>query len=526
MKRRLIAVLLTAVLLAGVVFVAVAASDFVDIDNHWAKSYINDAVSRGLFVGTDSRHFSPDMKLTRAMFVTVLCRTVGADAETADLDISFLKSYFTDVDLNQWYAPYVAWAVRNGITSGVGNNKFAPNDPVTREQMACFIDRYLNPTKKTVPEAVADSIPALPDGMGRPEFTPTHRETRGGDVILPPDEFDDDEYFSDAKKISSWAKASVDRLQDSGLFSGSPDGKGGYKFRPADYATRAEGAVVFCKLQDLLKKRTAVEQIAVQNIVINQDSAEVEEDATLTLSATVFPLDATNSTVVWYSTDTSILTVDENGCVTGVAEGEAEVHAMASNGAEATCAFTVTEKPEVEVVFNTDLYAPTGWYDKCLLVFDKYLSDPRLAYADAAEAKQHMTTVRVPAWDIDADGEKFTRFFYLEVNEAVVDIVTEIFNEIYALPEQVPIHSLGGYRWDGKCEHSVGLAIDINPLENYYCKTDGTAVVGQYFKPDEDPYSIPVMGAVDQIFAKYGFTRGIYWNCGYKDYMHYSYFGT
>ena len=51
-------------------------------------------------------------------------------------------------------------------------------------------------------------------------------------------------------------------------------------------------------------------------------------------------------------------------------------------------------------------------------------------------------------------------------------------------------------------------------------------ITGKKFDPENDPYSIPVGGEIEQIFAKYGFTRGIYWKSGYKDYMHFSFFGT
>ena len=154
------------------------------------------------------------------------------------------------------------------------------------------------------------------------------------------------------------------------------------------------------------------------------------------------------------------------------------------------------------------------------------ISDPRLVYSSATEAKSHMTEVTVKTWDINSSGEKFTRTWKLTVHENMADTVNAIFAEIYALPEQPPIHSLGGYRWCNCSEHSVGLAIDINPNENYYCDPNGRALTGSYFRPGEDPYSIPVNGSIDQIFAKYGYTRGIYWRSGYKDYMHYSFFGT
>ena len=522
-KRRLVAGLLVCAVLLSVSLFALASS-FIDTQGHWAASFIDDAAERGLFAGTDDTHFSPDTVMDRAMFVTVLGRVAGIDP--ADYDPSILPRLFTDTDPDAYYAPFVAWAVSVGVTEGVGNGLFAPNTQVTREQMARFIHTFLIVEGYLEAPQTPAEIPALPEDMARNAVVLSARRSQSvSDIDLPPDEFGDpDPAFSDFAQIASWAKDSVVLLKDSGLFSGAPDGKGGYAFLPKKTATRAEGAVVFCNLQDLMAKKEAVEQIEVNNLVLNQDSAEVEAGGHLTLSATVFPLDATNPRVIWYSTDSDVLTVDASGTVTGVAEGEATVFAHASNGMETSCNVRVT--PPSVLSSPPEVYAPSSQYDKCMLIFGTPMNDPRLAYAGAEEAEQHMTTLAVSAWDIDTDGEKFTRTFYLTVHENVAPIVRCIFDEIYALPEQVPIHSLGGYRWDGKCEHSIGLAIDINPMENYYCTPDGTAVVGKYFKPGEDPYSIPVMGSVDQIFAKYGFKRGIYWNSGYKDYMHYSYFGT
>ncbi len=154
------------------------------------------------------------------------------------------------------------------------------------------------------------------------------------------------------------------------------------------------------------------------------------------------------------------------------------------------------------------------------------ISDPRTVYGSKDEASSHMTTITVKTWDIDKTGSKYTRTWTVTVNKNIAATVKAIFSEIYALPEKPPIHSLGGFRWAGKSEHSVGLALDLNPNENYYCDPNGNALSGSYFRPDSDPYSIPVGGKIDKIFNKYGFKRGIYWNSGYKDYMHYSFFGT
>lgn len=154
------------------------------------------------------------------------------------------------------------------------------------------------------------------------------------------------------------------------------------------------------------------------------------------------------------------------------------------------------------------------------------MDDPRLFYDTEEEALSHMEDIVVYTWDLDESGNKYARSWYLTVNERIAPKVSALFSEVFALPDQPPIHALGGYRWDDKSEHSIGLAIDMNPMENYYCNPDGQALVGKYFRPDQDPYSIPIDGSLDQVFAKYGFIRGINWNSGFKDFMHYSYLGS
>ena len=177
---------------------------------------------------------------------------------------------------------------------------------------------------------------------------------------------------------------------------------------------------------------------------------------------------------------------------------------------------------------------PTGctnslmtYEEKCNLLFGRYTSDPRSFYSSSAEAQKHMTSVTVQLWDLNSSGGKVTRTKTFTVHEKLAPTVKALFAEIYALPEKPPIHSLGGFRaGSGNSEHNIGAAIDVNPTENYYCDPNGNAITGSFFKPGENPYSMPIDGSVQQIFAKYGFRRGIYWNSGYKDYMHYSLFGT
>ncbi len=205
---------------------------------------------------------------------------------------------------------------------------------------------------------------------------------------------------------------------------------------------------------------------------------------------------------------------ENGGGVTDTATGGSSSGSSAGSGSSAAPAadlgsYKMTRNQKLRMIFGT-----------------ADISEPRLVYSSASEAAANMVSVSVRTWDINSAGQKYTRTWNLTVHKNIAATVQAIFAEIYALPEQVPIHSMGGYRFEKKSEHSVGLAIDINPYENCYCDPNGKVLVGGYFHPDTDPYSFPVGGAVDQIFAKYGFTRGIYWRSGYKDYMHYFFFGT
>jgi hypothetical protein len=114
-------------------------------------------------------------------------------------------SSFYDVAADAYYAPYVAWASFNGIAVGVGDSAFAPDAVVTREQAAKIIAAYINYSSK---------IP---------------RSTR---IYKPP--------FNDAADISDWALEDVNLLRAYGLLDGQPDGN----FYPKSALTRAEASAL------------------------------------------------------------------------------------------------------------------------------------------------------------------------------------------------------------------------------------------------------------------------------------------
>jgi len=113
---------------------------------------------------------------------------------------------FGDVPANAWFAQAVNWAYTEGIVQGVGPNSFAPNAPITREQMAAMLLRYA--------ETMHVSLPA-----GTPVT------------------------FVDQASISPWARSSVDVISAAGIVSGRDGGN----FAPRATATRAEVAAIFAR---------------------------------------------------------------------------------------------------------------------------------------------------------------------------------------------------------------------------------------------------------------------------------------
>ena len=178
---------------------------FTDIASHWAKEDIDFVVSRGLFGGTSDTTFSPDNTMTREMFVTVLGRLANVNVE------SYNESSFADVKSHAYYMGYIEWASKNNMVKGIGNGNFAPDQSITREQMAVIIMNYA----KTMDL----------------KLTQVHEENT----------------FDDSAKISDYAKDAVKQMQMAGILSG----KNGNLFDPQGTATRAEVSAVLHRFVEL-----------------------------------------------------------------------------------------------------------------------------------------------------------------------------------------------------------------------------------------------------------------------------------
>ena len=120
---------------------------FVSVDNElgyldvtaskWSYAGIDFAVNNGLFRGMSTMYFMPEVKMNRAMLVTVLHRLEGEPAASEEYELPF-----TDVDEKGYYYEALRWAAENGIINGTSETTFSPSDYITREQMVTVLYRY------------------------------------------------------------------------------------------------------------------------------------------------------------------------------------------------------------------------------------------------------------------------------------------------------------------------------------------------------------------------------------------------
>lgn len=101
----------------------------------WFYNDVKYVYEKGMMAGTAADVFAPNATTTRAMIVTILYRLEGSPAVTG-------TSSFVDVPAGQWYTDAVNWAAANQIVKGTSATTFAPNDSITREQMAAILYRY------------------------------------------------------------------------------------------------------------------------------------------------------------------------------------------------------------------------------------------------------------------------------------------------------------------------------------------------------------------------------------------------
>ena len=130
---------------------------FDDVDpNGWAYEDIQYCVDHELMRGVGNRKFAPKMVMTRAQMVQVLYNIAGEPAVTGETP-------FTDLTAN-WYQNAVLWAYQTGVTSGMSETTFAPDDPVTREQVAVLLYKFADKVLEVGGAETPADLSRFPDG--------------------------------------------------------------------------------------------------------------------------------------------------------------------------------------------------------------------------------------------------------------------------------------------------------------------------------------------------------------------------
>ncbi len=145
-------------------------------------------------------------------------------------------------------------------------------------------------------------------------------------------------------------------------------------------------------------------------------------------------------------------------------------------------------------------------------------------FKTSSKAAKQMKNIKIKVWDFanGKKGKKVTRTKWITVNKRLAPSIKAMFDEIYKCKEKQVIKDIGCYSYRTG-EHMYGMAIDINPNENYMIDGD-TIMCGSFWNPKKSKYSIPLKCETVRIMERYGFYRG-FWG-DRKDYMHFSYFGT
>lgn len=174
----------------------------------WSHAGLDYCIDHGYIAGTSATTVTPDGECTRAMIVSILYRVQGEPTKVNGYELKKLASPFDDVERGRWYTDAIWWAKLTGVVSGMSPSTFAPDDPITRAQLAVILYNY---TQQFAPESLTET----------------------GSLTG----------FPDADSVPSWARTAMAWAVGNGLISGV--GENGVSYlRPEGCATRAQVATI------------------------------------------------------------------------------------------------------------------------------------------------------------------------------------------------------------------------------------------------------------------------------------------
>ena len=174
----------------------------------WSHAGLDYCIYHGYIAGTSATTVTPDGECTRAMIVSILYRVQGEPAKVNGYELKKLAPPFDDVERGRWYTDAIWWAKLTGVVSGMSPSTFAPDDPITRAQLAVILYNYTQ------------------------QFAPGSLTETGSLTGFP-----------DAGSVPSWARTAMAWAVGNGLISGV--GENGVSYlRPEGCATRAQVATI------------------------------------------------------------------------------------------------------------------------------------------------------------------------------------------------------------------------------------------------------------------------------------------
>ena len=174
----------------------------------WSHAGLDYCIDHGYIAGTSATTVTPDGECTRAMIVSILYRVQGEPTKVNGYELKKLAPPFDDVERGRWYTDAIWWAKLTGVVSGMSPSTFAPDDPITRAQLAVILYNYTQ------------------------QFAPGSLTETGSLTGFP-----------DAGSVPSWARTAMAWAVGNGLISGV--GENGVSYlRPEGCATRAQVATI------------------------------------------------------------------------------------------------------------------------------------------------------------------------------------------------------------------------------------------------------------------------------------------
>lgn len=182
----------------------------------WSHAGLDYCIDHGYIAGTSATTVTPDGECTRAMIVSILYRVQGEPAKVNGYELKKLAPPFDDVERGRWYTDAIWWAKLTGVVSGMSPSTFAPDDPITRAQLAVILYNYTQ------------------------QFAPGSLTETGSLTGFP-----------DAGSVPSWARTAMAWAVGNGLISGV--GENGVSYlRPEGCATRAQVATILMNYEKAL----------------------------------------------------------------------------------------------------------------------------------------------------------------------------------------------------------------------------------------------------------------------------------